>query len=111
MQPSRFTSSVLAPVIGLLCLLGAPLAAAGSKQALELRHQRLSLPGPPAAIVSTDLDRDGRVDLFVVLAYTEIEQVDFDRFEDMMQFSTVIPTLFDRREGRAFSSTKSIPNS
>lgn len=75
---------------------------AARKQPLELHHQRLRLPGPPALVLPTDLNGDGRLDLFVLLVYTEVETMNFDRFEDMMQISTVIPALFDRRQGRAF---------
>jgi hypothetical protein len=71
-------------------------------QELALHLVRLDLPGPPAAVVATDLDADGRHDLLVVVAYTEIEEIGFDRIEGMVQIATVIPAVFDRREARAY---------
>jgi hypothetical protein len=67
-----------------------------------LRPVQLTLPGIPAKVVSTDLDGDGREDLLFVLAYTEIESIGVARVEDMVQFTTVIPAVFDRREARAY---------
>ena len=86
--------------ITLLCSSLPALAAA--RETLELRHERLRLPGAPSLLLPVDLDGDGRRDLVVVLAYTEIESIGLDRFENMMQVSTVIPALFDRREVRAY---------
>jgi hypothetical protein len=56
----------------------------------------------PAMIIPTDLDSDGRQDLLIVLAYTEIESIGLDRVEEMVQITTVIPALFDRREVRTY---------
>jgi len=85
-------------------LCGATLVAAAAprKQPLELGHVRLRLPGAPAAMLSTDIDSDGRQDLLLVLAYTELESIGIDRIEEMVQISTVIPALFDRRELRLY---------
>jgi hypothetical protein len=71
-------------------------------QELEFRHVVLELPGPPAKVVSTDLDDDGRRDLVVVMAYTEIEETGEDRVENLVQVTQVIPTVFERRELRAY---------
>jgi hypothetical protein len=62
----------------------------------------LDLPGPPALVIPTDLDRDGRLDLVVVVAFTEIQEIGGDRIEDLVQVTTVIPALFDRREVRFY---------
>jgi len=53
-------------------------------------------------IIPTDVDSDGRQDLLIVLAYTEFESIGIDRVEEMVQITTVIPALFDRREVRVF---------
>ena len=70
MQPLSGTRCLIALAALSLCAL--PVAARGRQ--LEFRHVVLELPGPPAKIVSTDLDDDGRRDLVVVMAYTEIEE-------------------------------------
>jgi hypothetical protein len=75
---------------------------AAKRQPLELQRVRLELPGPPSEVISTDLNDDGRTDLLLVLAYTELESIGEDRIEDMVQITTVIPALFDRREVRAY---------
>lgn len=72
---------------------------------MQLRHVSLDLAGPPARVLPTDLDGDGRLDLVVVVAYTEIQQVSEDRIEDMIQFTRVIPTLYDRRQATAYLAT------
>jgi len=72
---------------------------------LALRHVTLDLPGAPAKVIPEDLDGDGRTDLLVVLAYAEIEEIGEDRFEGLVQISTVIPAVFDRREVRAYLAT------
>jgi hypothetical protein len=78
-------------------LLG--LAAAASLPSLAgFRHVALDLPGPPACVIPTDLDRDGRTDLVVVIAYTEWGSTGYDRVEGAVQVSQVVPTLFERRD-------------
>jgi len=72
------------------------------RERLDLRRVSLDLPGPPASVVSSDLDGDGRSDLAVVIAYSEIEEIGTARIENMVQITTVIPALFDRREVRAY---------
>jgi len=79
-------------------------APAARREALELTHHRLELPGAPAALIRADVNRDGRPDLVIVLAYTEIESIGVDRIEEMIQISTVIPALFERRELRIYVS-------
>ena len=88
-------------VLSLLAVL-----AAGSLEArrekLALRHLTLDLPGPPAKVIPVDVDGDGRRDLVVVVAYTEIEEIGDSRLEGMVEFTTVIPAVFDRREVRVY---------
>ena len=83
------------------CVIGSQ-AHAARKRPLELRLVQLDLPGLPAMVIPTDLDADGRQDLLIVLAYTELESIGIDRVEEMVQITTVIPALFDRREVRAY---------
>jgi len=88
-------------ILVLSCLLGGSSLFA-ARERLELRRVSLDLPGPPARVLPWDLNGDGRQDLVVVVAYTEIEEVGEDFIEEMVQISRVIPTLFDRREVRAY---------
>ncbi len=67
-----------------------------------LRKVTLDLPGPPARVLPADLNGDGRADLIVALAWTEIDEVEFERLEGFVQMTTIVPALFDRREMRAF---------
>ena len=90
-----------------LALATAAPGAFGARERLDLRHVILDLPGPPSKIIPVDLDRDGRRDLVVVVAYTEIEELGEDHLENLIQISRVIPTLFDRREARAYLATTS----
>jgi hypothetical protein len=91
-------------IAGLLVLTIAADAPVGAAKAdrVTLRHVTLELPGPPSAVVPADLDGDGRLDLAIAVAYTEIEEIGFDRIEGMVQITTVVPALFDRREVHAF---------
>jgi hypothetical protein len=93
-----WTATVLSACLTALAL---PPTLAG-RETLELHHQRLALPGAPALITTTDLNGDGLQDLLLVLAYTELETIGADRIEDLVQVSTVIPALFDRREVWAY---------
>lgn len=92
--------ALLAPLLLLVCAGTGALAAKGRK--LELRLESLSLPGPPAVLVPADLDGDGRLDLTAVVAYTEWDEIGMDRFEGLVQVTTIVPALFDRRELRAW---------
>lgn len=85
-------------MLGLVCAVPAQAA----RHRLGLRHVTVDLPGPPSKILSADLDGDGRRDLVVVLAYTEVREIGEDRIENLVQIATVIPAIFDRREVRAY---------
>jgi hypothetical protein len=90
-------------MVALLVAVSASHAA--RRESLALRHVTLDLPGPPAKVIPADLDGDGRMDLVVVVVYTEIEEIGEDRIENMIQISRVIPYLYDRREARAYLAT------
>ena len=90
-----------------LPFVGAALLLAGTGYAarprdLALRRVVLDLPGPPAVIVAADLNRDGRQDLLVVVAYTRWGTISNDRVEEAIEVTEVVPALFDAREARAF---------
>ena len=87
--------------IAILLAAGLTLAHAKPRE-MSLRAVPLDLPGAPAAVVATDLDRDGRRDLVVIVAYTRWGSVARDQVEDAVAVTEVVPTLFDRREVRAF---------
>ncbi|HKQ61973.1 MAG TPA: VCBS repeat-containing protein [Candidatus Polarisedimenticolaceae bacterium] len=87
----------------LLCGLALARGALGaSREALVLHHVQLDLPGAPAALLPADLNGDGRRDLLAVVVYTEIDEIGEDRLEGLVQISTVIPAVFDRREARGY---------
>jgi hypothetical protein len=78
------------------------LVSAASPKPLALRRVDLDLPGPPAAVVPADLDRDGRKDLLVVVASTTWGSIMEERIEAAIAVTEVVPALFDKREARAF---------
>ncbi len=81
-------------------------AFARRKERLDLRRFELEIAGPPVAILSADLDRDGRRDLLVVTAFTYWGQTGTHstrEFEGrLIEAVEVVPTLIDRREIRLF---------
>jgi hypothetical protein len=83
-------------------LLAVGIAWAARPRDLALRRVVLDLPGPPAVIVSADLNRDGRQDLLIVVAYTRWGTISNDRVEDAIAVTEVVPAMFDVREARAF---------
>ena len=87
------------PTLLVLCSL--PALAAAPRQP-TLRHVTLDLPGPPAALIPADLNQDGLPDLIVPLVYTRYEETAFERLDGMVQVTEVVPTLYDRREVRAW---------
>ena len=90
----------VAPVLAALVIgLGAEAA---RPRPLALRRVSLDLPGPPSVIVASDLNRDGRKDLLVIVAYTQWGSISTDRVEQAIEVTEVVPALFDLREARAF---------
>jgi len=90
---------------GVLCALATGTVLAARSERLALRRVAIDLPGPPSKVIPRDLNGDGRLDLVVVVAYTEIEQISEERVEDLIQITTVIPAAFDRREVWAYLAT------
>jgi hypothetical protein len=78
---------------------------------LLLEQFSVELPGVPSLVLPADVDRDGRFDLVVVVAYTEWDQIDIQEVSEMqgveglVEILTVIPALTDRRELWVFRST------
>ena len=99
--PSYARALARLPVIGAALLLLGTSHAARPRE-LALRRVVLELPGPPAVIVAADLNRDGRQDLLVVVAYTRWGTISNDRVEQAIEVTEVVPALFDAREARAF---------
>ena len=94
-------------VAAAVTFLAGTAAFAREGQVLAFRHAALDLPGAPAAIVSADLDGDGRKDLLVVVAHTDWGSLGEDKIEGLTQVAEVVPALFDRREARAYLATES----
>ena len=77
-----------------------------------LRQVGLELPGAPSMVLPADIDQDGRLDLAVVVAYTEWDQIDIQEVSEMqgveglVEVLTVIPALADHRELWVFRATE-----
>jgi hypothetical protein len=93
-----------------LAALVAPFPAVAASP-LALQRLELELPGAPAAVVPADLDGDGRLDLAVLVAWTEWgqlsveERATFSGIEGLVEMLTIVPALFDRRELRVYLAT------
>jgi len=101
MRPRRAIHALLVAA-SFAAAAGSFPAEGATRERFALRRVDVDLPGAPAAIVPADLDGDGRTDLVVVSVFTEVESIGESRIEDMVQISTVVPALFDRRELRAW---------
>jgi len=94
---------------GLACLC---LPASSAARHQRVRQVSLELPGAPSLVLSADVDEDGRLDLAVVVAYTEWDQIDIQEVSEMqgveglVEVLTVIPALTDRRELWVFRATE-----
>ena len=92
-------SSPILRIVVLLLLAGTAAAQTWARpDVLQRRHQRVALPAAPSQVIPLDADGDGDGDLALVLAYTEVDEVTQSRIEDMMEVSTVVPAMFQRRE-------------
>ncbi len=96
---------MLVPILAALAVVAITVTPGARRETLTLQRQTLELPGPPSKILSTDVNHDGIPDLVVVVAYTERHQIGIDRVEGMVQFTEVIPAIFDHREVRIFLGT------
>ncbi len=94
---------------GLVCLF---LPASSAARNQKVQQVSLELPGAPSLVLSADVDQDGRLDLAVVVAYTEWDQIDIQEVSEMqgvegfVEVLTVIPALTDRRELWVFRATE-----
>ena len=109
-KPGRTGFRPSLPVLLLAALLchAVPALCAGRLLPSALRTLSLSLPGAPAAVVSADVDGDGRRDLAVVVAYNQWDEIaitessTMDDVEGLVEVMTIVPAVMDRREVRVY---------
>lgn len=92
---------------GVILGLGLGFSVLAGPREIALRHERLVLPGPPAAVIPADVDGDGRTDLAVVVAYTGWGEVATTKVEELVQVMEVVAALADRRELHVFLAKES----
>jgi hypothetical protein len=106
-----FRPSLPALLLAVLLLSIAPIvpALAAGRPALSTpRLVSLDLPGAPAAVVAADLDGDGRVDLIVVVATNQWDEVaitessTMDDVKGLVDVMTIVPAMIDHREVRFY---------
>ncbi len=111
MSPRPATDHRLRPLLLAASLLLPALAARAAPRDLALRRVALDLPGPPVVVVPADLDGDGRLDLTLVVAFTERGEIgieekrQMDEVEGLVEVMTVVPALLDHRELRVYLAT------
>lgn len=85
-----------------------PTLLQGAGTGVGLTASSLALGGPPAAILSADVDRDGRRDLVVLTVATTWQQIGVEETSHMdealglVEVLTVVPALLEQRELRVF---------
>jgi hypothetical protein len=95
-------------LVAALQALAVPSFLAGRPAVPALRTLSLDLPGAPAAVISADVDGDGRRDLAVVVAYNAWDEIaitessTMDDVQGLVEVMTIVPAVMDRREVRVY---------